>query len=260
MAINVDDVYKTVLLILNKEQRGYITPAEFNKIATQVQLEIFENYFQYENRQYRVPDNESEYSDRYKNVDEKIAIFKELSDGLNKPIDEDYFEQPDDLYKLGTVIYTDAKGNQIEVQKSQQNDFLYVDTSPLTKPSEKYPIYLYRNNRIYVKPNDNILDEEVKVSYLRKPKNPRWGYDVDLNTGGYIYDDTEYDPTGNPPYPDPSIPEPPYLGSTNFELHETEQTELIIKILMYSGVVIRDPQIIQTAGQMDQQETAQENS
>jgi hypothetical protein len=255
MAISVDDVYKTVLLILNKEQRGYVTPAEFNKLATQVQLEIFENYFQYENMQYRIPDNESEYSDRYKNVDEKIAIFKELSDGLNKPVDEDYFEQPADLYKLGTVIYTNAKGNQIEVQKSQQNDFLYVDMSPLTKPSEKYPIYLYRNNRIYVKPNDSILDEEVKVSYLRKPKNPRWGYKVDTNTGGYIYDDNEYDP---PTYPLPT--DPTYWGSTDFELHETEQTELIIKILMYSGVVIRDPSIVQIAGQMDQQETAQENS
>ena len=43
MAINVNQVYKTVLLILNKEQRGYITPDEFNKVATQVQLETFEN-------------------------------------------------------------------------------------------------------------------------------------------------------------------------------------------------------------------------
>ena len=31
MAISVDTVYKTVLLILNKEQRGYMTPDEFNK-------------------------------------------------------------------------------------------------------------------------------------------------------------------------------------------------------------------------------------
>jgi len=238
MAISVDDVYKTVLLILNKEQRGYITPTEFNKIATQVQLEIFENYFQYENRQYRVPDNESEYSDRYKNVDEKIAIFKELSLGLSKPTNE-YFVEPADLYKLGTVIYTDAKGNQIEVQKSQQNDFLYVDMSPLTKPSEKYPIYLYRNNRIYVKP-DSIIEDQVKVSYLRKPADVIWDYTIDPSSGGYIFNSG---------------------GSTqNFELHEVEQTEVIIKILMYSGVVIRDPQIIQTAGQMDQQETAQENS
>ena len=33
MAISVNEVYKTVLLILNKEQRGYITPDEFNKIG-----------------------------------------------------------------------------------------------------------------------------------------------------------------------------------------------------------------------------------
>jgi hypothetical protein len=46
MAINVNEVYKTVLLILNKEQRGYITPDEFNKTGTQVQLEIFEKYFE----------------------------------------------------------------------------------------------------------------------------------------------------------------------------------------------------------------------
>ena len=42
MAINVDTVYRTVLLILNKEQRGYMTPLEFNGIGVQVQLDIFE--------------------------------------------------------------------------------------------------------------------------------------------------------------------------------------------------------------------------
>ena len=44
MAINVDAVYKTVLLILNQQQRGYMTPDEFNKVGTQVQLNIFEKY------------------------------------------------------------------------------------------------------------------------------------------------------------------------------------------------------------------------
>ena len=38
MAVNIDTVYKTVLLILNKENRGYMTPDEFNRTATQVQL------------------------------------------------------------------------------------------------------------------------------------------------------------------------------------------------------------------------------
>jgi hypothetical protein len=45
MAINVNTVYQTVLLILNKEQRGYMTPVEYNRIATQSQLDIFDQYF-----------------------------------------------------------------------------------------------------------------------------------------------------------------------------------------------------------------------
>ena len=48
MAVNVDIVYRTVLLILNKESRGYLTPDEFNKTAAQVQLEIFNEYFEEE--------------------------------------------------------------------------------------------------------------------------------------------------------------------------------------------------------------------
>ena len=30
MAVNIDTVYQRVLAISNKEQRGYITPLEFN--------------------------------------------------------------------------------------------------------------------------------------------------------------------------------------------------------------------------------------
>ena len=76
MAINVNTVYQTVLLLLNKEQRGYITPNEFNKIATQVQLEIFEQYFEDLNQQLRGPGLQDEYADRVDNIEEKISIFK----------------------------------------------------------------------------------------------------------------------------------------------------------------------------------------
>tara|TARA_Y100000589_G_C27157133_1_gene631267 strand:- start:200 stop:943 length:744 start_codon:yes stop_codon:yes gene_type:complete len=247
MAISVDDVYKTVLLILNKEQRGYITPAEFNKLATQVQLEIFENYFQYENKQYRIPDNESEYSDRYKNVDEKIAIFKETSPTATSPVNITTTINPtgNEFYKLGTVIYN----NNTEVQKVQPNDLLYVNNSPLTAPTSKYPLYTLTNGVITTSPQLS----DITFTYLRKPKDVVWAYYIDNATGGYLWD-------GNGVPPLPHTGPFPASGSQDFELHETEQTELVIKILMYSGVIIRDPQVVQTAAGMDQQETAQENS
>ena len=45
MAISVDKVYKTVLSILNKESRGFLTPDEFERIASQVQLDILDQNF-----------------------------------------------------------------------------------------------------------------------------------------------------------------------------------------------------------------------
>ena len=76
MAINVNTVYKTVLLILNKDERGYVTPDEFNKIATQVQLEIFEQYGEDLNQQLRVPQTDTDYADRVAAIDEHLSIFK----------------------------------------------------------------------------------------------------------------------------------------------------------------------------------------
>ena len=38
-------------------------------------------------------------------------------------------------------------------------------------------------------------------------------------------------------------------GSIDFDLHLSEQTNLILQILKYAGVIIRDPQIVQDATQ-----------
>ena len=52
-----------------------------------------------------------------------------------------------------------------------------------------------------------------------------------------VYDPSAYNETTNP------------TGSVQFELHPSEQSEVIIKILMYAGIIIRDPQIVQAAAQ-----------
>ena len=45
MAVNINSVYQKVLTLLNKEQRGYLTPQEFNLLADRAKNEIYENYF-----------------------------------------------------------------------------------------------------------------------------------------------------------------------------------------------------------------------
>jgi hypothetical protein len=241
MAINVNTVYRTVLLILNKEQRGYLTPDEFNKTATQVQLEIFNEYFEDLNQQLRVAGNDSEYSNRIKNLEEKISIFQ--STGTCVPA-VGYFNIPavNDFYKLGTVIYNDEK----EIQYVQPNELLELNLSPLTKPSVYWPVYTYRDFKIYVYPK-TITGNVISCTYLRKPADPIWNFTLGTNYQ-YIYNPSQYNATTNP------------NGSQNFELSITEQTNLIIRILLYAGVVIKDPQIVQVAAQQIQNETVNSKS
>jgi len=153
MAINVNTVYQTVLLILNKEQRGYITPDEFNKTATQVQLDIFEQYFDDLNQQLRVPQADVDYSDRQMNIDENISVFKAIgSCGFNVnnfslPTTDTisgntvvYNDNPISgqvaFYRLGTVTYTPITGNTVELQRLQRNEFYNIQASPLTKSTK----------------------------------------------------------------------------------------------------------------------------
>ena len=52
--VRVDTVYQRVLAIANKEQRGYITPQEYNLLANQAQMQIFESYFFTKNQRERI--------------------------------------------------------------------------------------------------------------------------------------------------------------------------------------------------------------
>ena len=71
--ISVDAVYQTVLTLANKEQRGYITPQEFNMIADKAQLEIFESYFHDMKTAYHKPKNTSSYSNEMDMLEEKMV-------------------------------------------------------------------------------------------------------------------------------------------------------------------------------------------
>ena len=405
MAINVNTVYTTVLSILNKEQRGYITPDEFNKLATQVQLEIFENYFEDYNQLLRIPQTDTEYVNRQRNYNTAISIFKQFCTTTSVPVGlvrslsitnagsgysgatnrattdvgagsgltvdietvvpgfsvinagqnytngvnlatttggggtgltvninsvggggnitgitinqpgtgyangneiltivqagqtgtqctiklsspsigaiqnitasnggngysvgdvigvtgpgtlatatvtsvntSLYFLPPSNTHRIGTVIFKDK-----EIQRVDRNELLYLNLSPITKPSETFPIYTYEQStigtsgddtgqqHIYVYPESITTASDVTVSYIRKPNNVVWGFTTGT-LGQYIYNKSL---------------------STQFELSNIEQTEVILRILAYAGVVIRDPQVVQIASQAIQAEETNSKS
>ena len=74
--VSIDTVYQRVLAILNKEQRGYLPPLEFNLFANQAQMDLFEQYFYDINQFGRLHGNDTEYSDMLNILNEKINIFE----------------------------------------------------------------------------------------------------------------------------------------------------------------------------------------
>jgi hypothetical protein len=225
MAISVDTVYKTVLLILNKEQRGYMTPDEFNKIGQQVQLEIFEKYFEDLNQIVRAPQTDADYADRLSYLEEKLSVFENISTfNVSNGI-----VLLSNVHRLNTVTY-----NNIELQKLGRKEYYNIINSPLTKPTKSYPVYLQEGNSLKIQPVDIGL---VDVSYISKPLEIKWNFVPDEGLGIFVY-------TSN--------------GTTDFELHSSEQTEVILKILAYAGIVIRDPQIVQAATAQVQQQNINE--
>jgi len=291
-----------------------MTPDEFNKVGTQVQRNIFENYEDDLNQQYRLPQNDTEYANRVMNLEEKLDIFKRFgtatptASGSNiytlpttatTPTITQSFTQPnptggnqvftvtnwtaaesqnaivkvylqgalqtspaqytwdagtntitfaaaptaadvilielypEDFYRLGTVIYNDIT----EVQVIERNELYLLERSPLTKASSIQPYCLYENKQLTIYPTTitatTAADSLITASYLKRPSNIIWGYSTGL-LGQFLYSPT---------------------ASVDFDLHTSEQTEVILRILVYAGVIIEDPSIVQVAaGQIQAEE------
>ena len=215
MAISVDTVYQKVLALANKEQIGYITPQEFNLFADQAQMEILEQYFYDINQFGRIPGNDTEYSDMLRLLDEKLAILKKSS---TETVTNGVLALSSNVYKLGS-IYHDSGAKLEEIN---YNEHKLRNLSSLTKPTLKRPIYVNQNGKINIYPNTIT---SVFISYVKKPLKPNWGYVV-------VNDKPLYNST----------------SSTDFELHPTEEPELVYRILVFAGIAIEKPQLSQMAG------------
>lgn len=235
MSVNVNTVYSRVLAISNKEQRGYITPQEFNIFANQAQMDIFEQYFYDLNQFLRLPGNSTGHADMVDILNEKIGIFTK-TDALSYGVTA--FNKPSDLYRLTAIEY-----NGITADRLTRKEFLQINKSPLTKPSDAFPVYTELANGYDVQGSDEFdgTDQstapKVNIEYIKIPTTVSWA--GTLTNGVSLYNAT---------------------NSIDFELHNSEETELVIKILELAGVSTKQIDIAQYAAQKDVQGIQQEKA
>ena len=264
--VNIDTVYQKVLAIANKEQRGYITPQEFNLFADNAQKEIFEQYFYDLNQFKRVPGNNTGYADMVANLEEKISLFERYDKWVNVTNDWGDMNLSQQLPRFYRMIMVRVSWKRPE-GKFDKNPSKFVQAehvslkeltslsggSMLTKPTRTFPIYTkYANHlsetnlKIYPRPQKNIdgvgnypgdttLDR-VLISYIQTPKKPNWNYQV-VNKKPFFLNDS---------------------NSRHFDLHESEESELVYRILALAGITLQKPELTQSAITLETQKVQQE--
>ena len=230
--VKIDTVYQTVLALANKEQRGYITPQEFNLFATQAQMSIFEQYFYDLNQFLRLPGNNTSHSDMVDLLEEKISLFEQtnavVGNGTQLPVN---------LYKLQNVQWKD-------ILKNIKYNAEYVDSKTwqqmrgvsLVKPTDKNLIYTRNAHGISVVGEDG-KSSDVTCDYIKAPSNPNWTYVV-------VDQKALYNPNA--------------VDHHDFELHHSEQTELVTRILGLAGITLKDQSLYQISSNEESKQIQQQ--
>jgi len=233
MAVDINRVYQKVLALCNKEQRGYITPQEFNLLSDKVQLEIFNNYFHKIKLADKKPQNQEDYADELEMIEEKLHPFH---------VDETVstatatLTLPTNIYK---IINITRNGN--EVTQVNKHQVAYTENNPLLKANLTRSVFVREDSgtvTIYPTPSATTYDtstdtsndspdvtfeqEAFEVSYYKRPTAPSWGYIVVNDKALYNVNTT-----------------------TDFELHGSEEEDIVYRILMLAGLTIKSPDVQQ---------------
>jgi len=217
--MTIDEIYRTVRLIANKEQRGFLKPTEFNLLADRAQMEIFTQ--RYHNPKQPSLNAFESYSTTQKVADD-LRTFVAYDIALAFNGNNDAWDYPDDYIHILTLSI-----DGIEVEIINEDKLLKRVNSAILAPSVEHPIGVQQRNGFVIYNGDggNITvpatQGVVRATYLIRPTRPLWAYE-EIN--------------GNPIY-NPS-------NSTDLELPEQTHNEAVMKILGYLGIHIREGDLI----------------
>lgn len=231
----INQVYTTVLAILNKDNRGYVTPLEFNLYSELAQMAIFEEMFHKYSRSLVKQNNRmynSEFSDIPKHIREAFDVFVSETN-LSRLPNSRYKFNTTDFYKgIKLEIINgsqDTFANRIDIEEVSKLEITRLLNNNLITPTFEYPVYVGIDGEYRIFPS---LDIATKVlgTYIRKPKVPKWTYQS-IN-GNALFN-------------------PSALDYQDFELPVQFFTDLVIKILGYCGLEIREADVVQVSQSME---------
>lgn len=230
--ISINRARNTVLYLLDKNNRGFISPEKFDTFCNLAQLDIFENLFfsynKWKNNQTKHSTN-TEFADIPNNIQEQIDTFSEYSTSSNFTFDISsglWKYTGDDLYRVQALSLVNAQSKKKDIEQVLKGvELNNLINSTINPPTTTYPIYTKIGNGFRVYPTVPV-GYTLELFYIRTPKTPKWTYN---NVGN------------NPIY---------NAGASDkqdIELDESLFSEFIIKVMGYCGVSIQSQDVVATA-------------
>ena len=232
--IFIDTVYQRVLALANKEQRGYITPLEFNLLANQAQQLIFEQYFYDLDQVKRIKSDTTSFSDMEELIKNKLTPFITQQAVIGNSGTASGGTFPPN-YRIGRIFVNGYEARKIEVNDIQDILNSTFHSSGLSKS----PVYIEFTSATGFASNADIRTFPIGnavCEVISKPDKVEWGYDV-------VAEKPLYNASGS---------------TVNFQLHASEETELVYKILTLAGITIKKIDIQQAGMALDMTKTQQE--
>jgi len=229
----INSVRNTVLAIINKNNYGYISPADFNLFAKQAQLDLFDEYFANYNQQINEENarvSGTGYADIKKSYEEVIDTFS-VTATLTQSSGNIY-TLPSDYYIINKVLCSSGVTFKGQAERVSQSKITLLNNSLLTAPSVNFPAYTQQANLITIFPSTFNGANDIEAQYIRYPLDPKWTFSV-ISTGDPIFDQSQAD------YQD-------------FELPRDDANNLVAKILQYAGIEIREGDVFKF-GQLEEQ-------
>ena len=233
MAVSIDTVYQKVLALANKEQRGYITPQEFSLLADKAQMEIFDSYFHDVKTAYNKSSNNSKYSDELEMLEEKLRPFLATSTE-NIAADANSSSFPATQYHLKSISIKKTNSSDVSVEgygaetflnEVDRRDIININGNPLLAPTGSRPLYVRNSGTIEIHPTPTVATT-LTYHYYSTPSTPQWGYVV-VNGRALHNNNATY--------------------TTDFQLHVSEEENLVMRILQLAGVVLQKPGLVEVA-------------
>ena len=238
--MTIDEIYRLVQTFANKEQRGFITPSDFNLLAKQAELELINKRIEVlqEKSQAEKMSGLMEESLTPEVAEQDLAPFLKIHSysAAKNLVDFGYSETEVRLHSRTLLvkevfILPDEKlgiNSHIPLELVGVENINKILRSSLVKPSMDYPIGLIsgdaNNSDLKIKVFPDEINKLNVYSYMAPKTSPNWSY-VTV--------------AGKPVY-DPS-------SSNQFNLPARTHGEVVIKILEYLGVNLREVSLINYA-------------